>query len=669
MARPRNIITDLEQLRELLDHYSRLDAFAFDVETMDTVKKGDRIDPQVGTVCWLSFACYERTDTIPMQFPNGNLVGYLPKVLGTGLARLASGKVSDRRELKPSYLSKTVVEPVFDPDGPPPHLTRGEVFDVIEPLFMNEGILKIGHNIRFDIHAVGKYLDEYPAGPFYDTLVASWLLDVTNRNQFGLAECVKRETGQTLVKGVGKNVLEHPFDEVALYSQLDAEKTWELKEALDRKFASGSPKTSWLLDLEHEVIHSVLEMERTGVRIDTAALRIIDKDLRYELGRLETELFRLAKRPFNIRSARDKQEILYSPRKEGGQGLRGRMTIPTSRHKSWQECTVYDWSTEQQTLEHYRGNKFVDALLDYAFKQKLHSTYVLPYLGGDSVAVHGERKPKTVESKLRQRRIYGQFLQHGTESGRFSSRNPNLQNIPSRTDYGKKLREVFIADPGHHLVVADWSQIEPRIIASLSGDKTMIRTYREGGDVYQAVAKRMDVTRDVGKMLVLAISYGVGPQKIARSIGCTVTEARDLMEFFSQRFSAIAIHKGKVLADAKRKKYSETIMGRRRPVPFICSRDEYERASAERQAYNHLIQGSAADIMKIALVNVHLALPEGARMLLTVHDEIVVQTPEDLVEETITVMKKEMEQARPSKIVVPLVADVGYGRSWAEAKG
>jgi DNA polymerase-1 len=331
---------------------------------------------------------------------------------------------------------------------------------------------------------------------------------------------------------------------------------------------------------------------------------------------------------------------------------------------------VHDWSVDHATLSHYRGRSpLVDALLEYSSVNKLHGTYVLPYLGGAPARADGETAKPVVSRLGRDKRIYAQFKQHGAESGRFSSANPNLQNIPSRSAEGKKLREVFVADPGHLLVVADYSQIEPRIIASLSGDATMIRTYRDGGDVYEAVADRMGVTRSIGKELVLSIAYGVGPQTISVRIGCTPQEARDLMGFFNDKFPAIAVHKNRVLQRTRRHRYAETVLGRRRPLPAIAWADEAKRAAAERQAYNHVIQGTAADVMKIALVNIHAALPDGAAMLMTVHDEVMVQCPEGQQDVAIDVVRREMEAARPSAIVVPLVADVNTGRNWAEGKG
>jgi DNA polymerase-1 len=196
----------------------------------------------------------------------------------------------------------------------------------------------------------------------------------------------------------------------------------------------------------------------------------------------------------------------------------------------------------------------------------------------------------------------------------------------------------------------------------------MISAYMDGSDVYQTVADRMGVTRNAGKTLVLAIAYGVGPTKISADIGCTMTEAKDLMNFFKRSFPKINQHKHATIRQARRHGYSETIFGRRRYLDFKSPREEV-RAMSERQAYNHLIQGSAADIMKIALTNVHAALPDGATMLMTVHDEVVLSCHPDLVGEVMEIVREEMEASRPSRVIpVPLVAEVKAGHSWADCK-
>jgi DNA polymerase-1 len=653
------LVTTTEQLTELVEHYSNVDEFAFDVETIGE----DRGNPRTATVAWISFATEGRSDVIPMGHPNGALDWEGPSLRLSGIRKMEKGKTRD--ELRPSDFSTTGIDRFFLP--PPEQLTRAEVFTALRPVLLGDA-LKIGHNIKFDLHAVAKYVGGIPPGPYYDTMIASWLLDVSLKGRLGLADCVKRELGVQMEKGVGKDISEHPFQVVADYSRIDADLTYRLKRALDERFAGKSKQVNRLLDLEMAVLYPVLEMETTGVTIDTDRLSDIDKQLRDEILRIQEQIYRLAGQSFNIRSNRQKQELLFSPVRKGGQGLRPITLTPKASETRADKRTIYDYSVDHKTLHHYKDtNELAGALLEYGKKMKLHGTYVLPYLGGYPVRSDGE-KVKHIESRLQQGRIYAQFKQSGTESGRFSSANPNLQNIPSRTADGARLREAFVADPGHRLVVADYSQIEPRIIASLSGDETMIDTYLDGGDVYQAVADRMRVDRNVGKTLVLAIAYGVGSNTIATNINCSVDEAKHLMQFFSRRFPAIGRHKDKVIRSARRNKYADTVMGRRRPLPHIGWADEEMRAQAERQAYNHVIQGTAADIMKIALVNVHANLPDAARMLMTVHDEIVITAEESSVPEVIEIVRANMESACPSFMRVPLVADVNSGANWKEGK-
>jgi DNA polymerase-1 len=302
------------------------------------------------------------------------------------------------------------------------------------------------------------------------------------------------------------------------------------------------------------------------------------------------------------------------------------------------------------------------------------TTYVTPYLGGEVTrTTNGKERIVQKDSLLINGRVHTKFNAHGADTGRFSSSEPNLQNIPSSGDYGKLVRNLFIAPPGHKLVVADYSQIEPRIIAAFSGDKRLIDNYLTGGDIYTTIGDTMNVERKVGKMLVLAISYGVGPDKIASSIGCSMKEAQDLMDRFEHEFSSIKKYKAKVIRHAKEQKpvpFASTIFGRRRYIPELKSKDFRLLARAERQTFNTVIQGSAADIMKLALVRAHSCFVEepDINVLLTVHDELVTVTPEDRVDDVKEAIRASMEDINLDKMVVPLIADVHVVDKWGEAK-
>jgi DNA polymerase-1 len=269
--------------------------------------------------------------------------------------------------------------------------------------------------------------------------------------------------------------------------------------------------------------------------------------------------------------------------------------------------------------------------------------------------------------------VHTNFKAHGAETGRFSSSEPNLQNIPSSGDYGKLVRNLFVAPPGHKLIVADYSQIEPRVIASFSNDPRLVNNYLSGGDIYTTIGDTMGVDRKAGKVLVLAISYGVGPDKIAASIGCSVTDAKKLLTRFEKEFASITKYKDKVIRLAKQSgpiPFVETLFGRRRYITGLTSKDHGESSRAERQAFNTVIQGSAADIMKLALVRAHSCFldEKDINVILTVHDELVTIAPEDRAEETAEAIRVSMEGIKLKEITVPLIADVQIVDKWGEAK-
>ena len=659
------LVTHPEQLDEIVSVCRQTQAFAFDVETMGP----DRGNPRKGWVTWLSIATYDYTWVIPMGHPHGEILLEDPDLSATGIQRKAKhmkrhGRGLLYEEYNPDSNFKKGTRVTFGPA--PEQLRRSDVFPVLEPIFFDEDIEKVGHNVKFDLHAVGQHYGEIPAPPYYCTHVASWLDDVTKKGRLGLQDCVKRYLKWNLEKGVGEKIEAHPFSVVAKYSALDASADWDLYRYLEKYVFGSDPTLARLRDLEMSVIEPVLEMEASGTRIDTDVLAGIGAGLEQRIEAAERTCAsmggKIDGKPFNLRSNRHKQIVLYQRRR-----LTPSVLTPKGQEKQkhGQDLDITDYSVSAEALNNLMHDAMVQQLASHAMLTKLHGTYVVPYLGGDvRRTVAGKEKIEHVESRLEHGRLHAQFVQTGAESGRFSSRNPNLQNVPNRTPEGRQLRKIFVADEGHKLVVADYSQIEPRIIASMSGDKTMVETYRDGGDVYQAVADRMGVKRPVGKTLVLAIAYGVGPSKIATDIGCNLTEARGLMNYFASEFSAVGLHKAKVLARARRDMASTTILGRTRRLPEIRSRDREVSGRAERQAYNHRIQGSAADVMKLALVGIYDALPSEARMLMTVHDEVVVSAPERHAALVGEIVKTQMESV--NLFQVPLEAEVGIGDRWSD---
>jgi DNA polymerase I-like protein with 3'-5' exonuclease and polymerase domains len=665
-----NIITTKEQLKELVEFYSKVDAFAFDVETVGE----NRIQPVVNDVMWISLATEGRTDVIPMGHPNGEFLHWDKEMLLSGQRKAAAGKTLTDADYSKNQAKWT---PVFD--APPEQLLPGDVFKALKPLFFSDK-LKIGHNVKFDLKSIAKYYrGVVPSKPYFDTLMASFIIDNRSRNALGLAACAERELDIKVEKGIGAMVEVHSFSEVAHYSGFDSEVTWKLYKVLDAKL-QGSLKKVW--QLEMDVVAALCDMELTGANIDVEELKALKIRLEKDIDDAKAKAWKLTGRPFSMNSVKEKQELLFLPKPEG-RGIKPNLRIRVALTLKGQEVAannpaelgIKHYSVSSDALEFYRKkDELVDAILEYQDLNKLMTTYVMPYLGGEITrTTMGKEKIVDKKSLMIDGRVHTNFKAHGAETGRFSSSDPNLQNIPSSGQYGKLIRNLFVAPPGYKLVVADYSQIEPRVIAAFSNDPIMVNNYLNGGDIYTAIGETMGVDRKAGKVLVLSIAYGVGPEKIAQSIGCSVTDAKDLLNRFEEQFNDISKYKAKVIRQATGRgptPYVETIFGRRRYIPELKSRERGLKARADRQAFNTVIQGSAADLMKLAMVRAHSCFVDepDVNVVLTVHDELVTVAREDLAEETAEAIRASMEGIKLPEITVPLIADVKIVNKWGEAK-
>jgi len=654
-----NIITTKEQLDEMVAYYLKQDAFAFDCETVGP-RRGVSV---VNEIMWLSFATYGRGDVIPLGHPNGELAEVIKPLTGQGAKKAEKGlKLNDVDYSK----NKKLHTHIFT--EPPKQLHPAEVFTALRPLFFSD-LLKIGHNLVFDLCSITKYFDgQVPATPYFDTMVGSFVYDNRNKNKCGLDDCLKRELGYEMEKGVGAQVEVHPFSIVAKYAYLDAKYTFMLWKVVKEKIAKAGVEN--IMALEMDVLRVLCDMKLAGAPIDQDALSALHVQLEADIEKAREDIYRTAGVVFNINSNREKQYLLYSPQ-PSGRGLKPKIYTGKGIKKEAEgkELTVEDYSVSAEALEPYRDkDPLVKAMLEYADLNKLLTTYVIPYLGGEVVrTTGGKSKVEYRDSLLVNGKVHGDFIQHGAETGRFSSRNPNLQNVPNpATAHGKAIRNLFYAPEGYKLVVADYSQIEPRVIASMSNDPIMKKNYLEGGDIYTTVGDVMGVNRAAGKVLVLSMAYGVGPDKIARSIGCSITEARGLLSNFSEKFQNVSAYRAKVIGVTRKAGFVSTVLGRKRYLPEINSRNPGERAGAERQAFNTRIQGSAADIMKLAMIRAHELIPEGASLLLTVHDELVTIAPDNLVDETREAIREAMEGI--NLLDIPLIADLAVVQRWGEAK-
>ena len=638
--------------------YLTQDAFAFDIESVGD-KRGV---PAVNEVSWISFATHGRGDVIPMGHPNGEFVSESFPLTGQGEKRAAAGLPP--RELDYSRDKKKAIK-VFD--KAPDQLFPAEVFKALKPLFFDNDSLVIGHNLAFDLSSVAKYYGgKIPDGPYFDTLMGSFLYDNKNKGKLGLDDCLERELGYSMEKGIGHMVELYSFSEVAKYSYLDAKYTFLLWKTLVPKLTASNVDA--VMELEMQVLKVLCYMKLEGAHIDMEQLQVLHDKLSIEIEEARSDIYRIAGRVFNINSNLEKQYVLYGPIEEGCRGLKPKLLTGKGAKKEG-DLTYKDYSVSAEALEEFKEkDELIDALLRYADLNKLLGTYVIPYLGGEVVkTTNGKSKVEERESLLVNGKIYGDFIQWGAETGRFSSRNPNLQNVPApNTEHGRAIRNLFTAPEGHKLIVADYSQIEPRVIASMSKDPIMMENYLTGGDIYTTVGNTMGVDRKAGKVLVLAMAYGVGPDKIARQIGCSLQEAKQLLNDFSEKFPSVNKYRSLVIGVARNKGYVTTILNRRRYLPDINSKNNSFRSSSERQAFNTRIQGSAADIIKLAMVRAHDMIPKEARLILTVHDELVTLTPDHLVDTTREAIRKAMEEVK--LIDLPLVADIKSVQRWGEAK-
>jgi DNA polymerase I-like protein with 3'-5' exonuclease and polymerase domains len=658
-----NIIFTSDQLQEVVDAYSKVDEFVFDVETSGP----HRGDPRQNAVVWIALATEGRVDVIPMGHPNGDYIRTDYPLLPSAKIRQAKGL-----NVRPQDYSKDEKKATKVFTEAPEQLTPGEVFKALKPLFRSNQT-KVGHNVKFDLQSISKYIGGLPSPEYGCTLIASFILDNQNRlNGLGLDDCLKREFGYQMVKGVGKEIEAHSFDDVATYAGLDAEWTWKLWKKLSARLVTD--KLSKLFALEMDVLEVICNMELRGADIDMSALSTLKVALEKQLEDCKADIYLAAGKAFNINSVKEKQVLLYTPKKLGGRGLKPKVPTPNGKKKldAGEETSVVDFSVAEPALQAYAGkDDLVDGLIRYSDLNKLLTTYVIPYLGGDITrTLLGKSKIVAKKSILLDGRVHTDFVQYGTETGRFSSRNPNLQNVPApHTSNGKAIRNLFIAPEGHKLIVADYSQIEPRVIASFSQDRIMCNSYKDGGDIYTTVGDTMGVDRKAGKVLVLAMAYGVGPDKIADQIGCSLTEAKNLLNGFAAKFPSISRYKRSVVSESRNRTpmpYATTLLKRRRYLPDLRSSEIWKRSRAERQAFNTVIQGSAADLIKVAMVRAYEMIPKESNLILTVHDELVTVAPNHLAEETAEAIRAAMEGI--NVLSIPLVSDLTIVERWGDAK-
>ncbi|RME37636.1 MAG: DNA polymerase I [Planctomycetota bacterium] len=534
-------------------------------------------------------------------------------------------------------------------------LSPGEVFARLGPLFEDPKVRKVGQNIKYDL-VVLLQQGVRTRGVSFDTRLASFLLDPDARSH-SIETLARRWFDHDMIPitdliGKGKNQItldQVDTRRVCEYAAEDADYTWRLYRVLTAQM-EGSFAAPLFHETEVPLIEVLAEMEHTGIALDTAHLERIGKRIRKRMDELTERVHKLAGRPFNLDSPKQLAEVLFDE-----QGLHVVRKTKTGR------------STDQDTLATLTAatdHPIPPLVLEYRELAKLKSTYI-------------DTLPKMVCPRTG--RIHASFDQTGTVTGRLSSRDPNLQNIPVRTEMGRQIRRAFVAgDDDHVLLSADYSQIELRLLAHFSEDEGLCRAFEEGRDIHRMVAAEIhgipldDVTaeqRSRAKAVNFGIIYGQTAYGLARALGIPVGEAQDFIDAYFERFPGIRTFIDRCVEKAKESGYAETILGRRRPIRELRSRNHQQVSLGKRLAVNTVVQGSAADLIKRAMLAIHAAGNRNrftARMTVQVHDELLFEIRRDRVEKEAPRIRRLMETAMSLR--VPLVADIAWGPNWAETK-
>ncbi len=527
-------------------------------------------------------------------------------------------------------------------------IERQAALDILRPVFEKGDCAKIGHNLKYDIMLLGRG-GVSVSGTLFDTMIAAYLLN-PNKSNHNLDEVSfeylgRRKTSFAEVLKKRRTFAEVTIDEAVTYAAEDAALAYELKDLLFGRLAENDLEKIYF-EIEMPLIGVLAGMEEAGVKVDAQLLNSLSKELEVEIESLTRRIFFLAGEEFNINSPKQLSKVLFH-----GLGL-----SPTKRTKT-------GFSTDMDVLEELaEEHELPREVLNYRSLAKLKTTYidVLPGL------IHSDSG-----------RVHTSFNQTVAATGRLSSSDPNLQNIPVRGEWGRRIRAAFIAEEGNLLLSADYSQVELRILAHLSGDEGLIEAFRADVDIHSRTASELfglpieRVTQEMrraAKVVNFGVIYGISAFGLSEALNMERKEAERYINQYFVRHPGVRSYSEEVLAEAKEKGYATTLFGRRRPIPELKSQNRNTRLQGERLAVNSPIQGTAADIIKIAMIRISRRLVREslkARMILQVHDELLFELPEMELEAVKEVVRQEMEGA--GGLSVPLSVEMGYGRNWAEA--
>ena len=523
------------------------------------------------------------------------------------------------------------------------------------PFFENESIEKIGQNLKYDLKILSNYAIQVK-GKLFDTMIAHYLINPDMRHNMDiLSETYLKYSPKSiedLIGKKGKNQLsmrDVPLEDIKEYAVEDADVTLQLKENFTLEL--DKTETKKLFDeIEIPLVKVLAAMEKEGIRVDVDFLKSLSHDLGNDIQKLETTIYEIAGEKFNLASPKQLGDILFDKLKIGG--------AKQKKTKTGQ------YATGEEILNYLvKEHEIVKAILDWRQLVKLQNTYV-------------DALPNQVDAVTK--RIHTDYMQTVAATGRLSSNNPNLQNIPIRTERGRQIRKAFVArDENYTLVSADYSQIELRIIAALSGEENMINSFLNNEDIHKATASKVfnvpleEVTREQrshAKTVNFGIIYGVSAFGLSNQTSLSRAESAALIEAYYQTYPSLKSYINTQIQLARENGYVQTILGRRRYLKDINSQNAIVRGGAERNAVNAPIQGSAADIIKIAMITIHKKLTDEnwkSKMLLQVHDELVFDVHLSELEKIKPMIKYEMENA--FTLNVPLIVEIGEGNDWLAA--
>ncbi|PWC33347.1 DNA polymerase I [Azospirillum sp. TSO35-2] len=607
------LVQDADALRAWVDRARETGVLAVDTET-------DSLTPATATLVGVSLS------TAP------GLACYIP--LAHGTAATAAGQLD------------------FDAPPPPVQIPTAEAMAILKDVLEDPAVLKIGHNFKFDHQLFAR--NGVQVAPIDDSMLISYVLE-GGAHGHGMDELAELHLAYTPIPfkevcGTGKNQITFdrvPLDKALAYAAEDADITLRLWTLLKPRLVDERMVTVYET-LDRPLVPVVADMERAGVRIDQGALARLSQDLSVRLVEIEKDVHALAGQSFNIGSPKQLGEILFDGLKLGT-GKKGKTGA---------------YSTDSSVLEELaeQGHTIAQRVLDWRQLAKLKSTY--------TDALQEKISPVTG-------RVHTAFALAATNTGRLSSTDPNLQNIPVRTEEGKKIRRAFVASPGCKLLSVDYSQIELRLVAEMANIQALKDAFRDGLDIHAATAAQVfgipldQMTSDIrrkAKAINFGIIYGISGFGLSRQLGITPGEANTFIKAYLERFHELKVWMEATKAFARQHGHVVTLFGRRCYMPGIQDKNAARRAFAERQAINAPIQGTAADIMKRAMNRMPAALAaagSNARMLLQVHDELLFEVPEAEAEEAAKIVRGVMEGA--AHLGVPLVAEAGIGDNWEEA--